>query len=476
MRYGSIVNQGLAAGMVFGLLMNAPNAFASPADVRSAQSKVYVLPIREDIMPPMVYLARRGVKEAMESKADVLVLDVETDGGRVDSMMEIIQIIGNFKGETVTYVNKRAFSAGALMAFATQRIFMAPGSVIGAAAPVMMSPTGGGTEALSDTVEVKTASALSALMRVNAEKYGHNTELVDAMMKKTKELVIDGKVINKKGDLLTLTDTEARMEYGRPPKPLLSLGTVDSLDALLRKLGYSEAKRVDVQATGAERVAIWINALSPILLLIGIVGVYIEFKTPGFGLPGIIGIGAFALYFFGGYIAGLSGMEWVGVFLLGLLLVALELFVFPGTAVPGIAGAALMLIALVMAMVDVYPGMPLLPSFEAVRVPLRGIFLAVAGAALSIVILSRVLPSTPLYGRLVSKSASGVQTVARMEQEQGLRIGQVGVAVSPLRPGGKAQFGDAILDVMSQGEMIGKGQKVRIIGHSGTEAVVEPVG
>src|SRR5881628_1010738 len=110
------------------------------AEISAPAKKVYILPIREDIMPPLVYLVRRGVKEAMEAKADLLVLDMETNGGRVDSMREIIEIINKFKGETITYVNQKAFSAGALMSFATQKIYMAPGSVIGAAAPIMMSP------------------------------------------------------------------------------------------------------------------------------------------------------------------------------------------------------------------------------------------------------------------------------------------------------------------------------------------------
>ena len=93
-------------------------------------------------MPPLVYVVRRGVKEAMEANADALILDMNTDGGRVDVTEEIIQIISKFKGTTVTYVNDRAFSAGAFISVATQKIYMAPQSVIGAAAPIMMSPGG----------------------------------------------------------------------------------------------------------------------------------------------------------------------------------------------------------------------------------------------------------------------------------------------------------------------------------------------
>src|SRR6266516_3395226 len=441
----------------------------------SNQRKAYVLPIRDDIMPPLVFLVRRGVKEAMEAKADLLVLDMDTNGGRVDVTEEIIEILNNFKGQTATFVNRKAFSAGAFISIATQKIFMAPQSVIGAAAPVMLVP-GGPPQDMHETMQAKMNSALRALVRTSAEKNGYNIDVVEAMIDKRKELKIDGKVLNEKGQILTLTNTEAEREYGDPPRSLISSGTVESLDELLKKLGYTKAARVDIQPTGVEQVAMWINIISPLLLIIGIAGIYIEFKTPGFGLPGIVGIAAFALYFFGGYIAGLSGLEWIAVFVVGLALLALELFVFPGTTVLGLIGTALMLVALVMAMVDVYPGMPALPTFKMLELPLRDLFIAFLGGAVAVLVLSRWLPKTSFYGKLVSQAASGVITGARLERQQMSRLGQVGVAISELRPGGKAQFGNEILDVISQGELIDKGQRVKIIGHSGTEAVVEGVG
>src|SRR5947207_15521138 len=112
----------------------------TPAESTNAGKKVFILPIRENIMPPLVYLVRRGVKEAMEAKADLLVLDMQTNGGRVDTTREIISILDQFKGGTVTYVNKDAFSAGAFISVATKNIYMTPGSVICAAAPILHSP------------------------------------------------------------------------------------------------------------------------------------------------------------------------------------------------------------------------------------------------------------------------------------------------------------------------------------------------
>jgi len=437
--------------------------------------KIYILPIRENIMPPLVYVVRRGVKEAMEAKADALILDMNTDGGRVDVTEEIIQIISKFKGPTYTFVNDRAFSAGAFIAVATQKIYMAPQSVIGAAAPIMMSPGGAGTEKMPDTVEAKMTSAVRALVRTQAEKNNHNIEVVEAMIDKTKALTIDGEVLNKEGNILTLTDRQAAKKYGKPPKPLLSSGTVDSLDALLTKLGYAAAQRVEIKPTGTEKLGIWINAVAPILLIIGIVGLYIEFKTPGFGLPGIAGIAAFAIYFLGGYVAGLSAAGWVIIFVLGLILVMVELFLFPGTLIAGLTGSVLILAALVMGMVDVYPGGSPLPTLPQLQLPLRDISVAVLVSFVLALILARLLPSTPLYHQLVSQTASGVHSVAAAEAQQAARVGQTGVALSPLCPGGKARVGEDLLDVITRGEMVEQGRPVRIIGHSGLDAVVEEV-
>jgi len=462
----------LLGGLMFAGLTAAPADVNLPA---ALSGKVYILPIREDIMPPLVYVVRRGVKEAMEANADALILDMNTDGGRVDITEEIISIISKFKGRTITYVNDRAFSAGAFISVATQKIYMAPQSVIGAAAPIMMSPGGSGAEKMPDTVEAKMTSAVRALVRTQAEKNGHNIDVIEAMIDKTKAFEIDGEVLNKEGNILTLTDRQAAKEYGSPARPLLSAGTVESLEALLEKLGYADAKRIAIQPTGAEKLGTWINKISPLLLIIGIIGLYIEFKTPGFGLPGIVGIAAFAIYFLGGYVAGLSGAGWILVFILGLALIALELFVFPGTFIAGLTGAVLILVALVMGMVDVYPGTPSLPSLPQLQLPLRDLSIAMLGSVVIAVVLARFLPKTALFRQLVSQTASGEASVLAQEAQQSARIGKIGVAIAPLCPGGKAQFDDELLDVITRGEMVAKGQRVKIIGHTGPNAIVAAV-
>jgi membrane-bound serine protease (ClpP class) len=242
---------------------------------------------------------------------------------------------------------------------------------------------------------------------------------------------------------------------------------------LITKLGYAHASRTDIEPTGAEKLGTWIETISPILLIIGIIGLYIEFKTPGFGLPGIVGITAFAIYFFGGYVAGLSAPGWIVAFILGLALIAVELFLLPGTFVAGIMGAGLILVALIMATVDVYPGAPTVPAMPDLETPLRNLSFAVLASFVIALILARFLPKTTLFHRLVSQTASGVTADAAQETRQSAQLGRIGTAIAPLCPGGKARFGDELLDVITRGEMVSKGTTVKIIGHSGPVAIVE---
>lgn len=449
----------------------------SPVEPKpSSEGPVYILPIREDIMPPLTYLVRRGVREAVSAEAQCLILDMQTNGGRVDITEEIIELISRFKGRTITYVNDKAYSAGAFISVATQEIYMAPVSVIGAAAPILMAP-GGGAGEMPDTVEVKMTSAISAKIRATAERNGHDPEVVEAMIDKSKELIRDGEVLSERGQILTLTDNEAAKVSKETGKPLLSLGTFDSLDTLLNELNLDQVEIVRIEPTGAEKVATWINQISSILLIIGIVGIYLEFKTPGFGFLGIGGLVAFAIYFLGGYVAGLSGMEWAALFLLGLLMVGLELLVLPGTMVVGLVGAMLMFWALLMGMVDLDPTLPIwqLPSSSMLVEPVKALLIALLGSAIVITLLASLLPQTPLFRGLVSSTTSGEATYRAGESRKQSLMGAEGETISPLAPGGKARFGDTIVDVLSDMGRINSGQQVRVIRFSSNTPVVEAV-
>jgi membrane-bound serine protease (ClpP class) len=254
------------------------------------------------------------------------------------------------------------------------------------------------------------------------------------------------------------------------------------LDDVIAALGYSGASRTEIKPTEMEKLGTWLTAISPMLLILGVIGLYIEFKTPGFGIPGVVGGVAIGLYFLSGYVAGLSGLEWVVLFFIGLSLVIVELFVFPGTIFIGVAGAAMMFVSIVLAFMDAYPNpgpgpsMPTIPNFgDQLQVRFWDLLYSLVGGVVAIWLLSRILPKTPLYDALISQTASGMKTEENLEAQKVSRQGQEGVAHSPLRPGGKAQFGDEIIDVVSQGELVDKGVRVRIIGSRGADALVEVI-
>ena len=208
--------------------------------------------------------------------------------------------------------------------------------------------------------------------------------------------------------------------------------------------------------------------------MIGIIGLYLEFKTPGFGLPGIVGLGAFVLYFLGGYIAGLSSIGWGAVFVVGLLMLIVELLLIPGTLITGLVGAAMMLGAIIMALVDWDPTLPAYaaPNLSQFALPLQSLTLALFGTLLFVMVTGRYLPETSFYRQMVSVTASGMETEDALATAHHRRVGQTGEVLTALRPGGKARFGDETLDVISQGEMIEIGATVKIIDFSGSDAVV----
>ncbi|NCY21547.1 serine protease, partial [bacterium] len=308
---------------------------------------VYVIPVQKEIQKGLVYIVRRGVKDAMENNASALVLDMDTPGGEGEAMKEIMAIIARFQpaGRTFTYVNKEAFSAGAFISAATRNIWMAPGAIIGAASPVTLGQEG------PKELPAKFVSAYAAVIRAAAEQNGHDPAVFDAMVNKQTGLKIDGREIVAKGDVLTLTTKEATQLVGRPPKPLLADGVAESLESLIEKHVQAGAKIVRVEPTGFEEIGRFIVSISPLLLAAAFLFGYIEFKTPGLGIFGVLAAACALVFFFGHYIAGLSGYENLLLLALGVGLIAAELFIFPGTFLPGLIGLGLLLFGILNTMV-----------------------------------------------------------------------------------------------------------------------------
>lgn len=452
--------------------MSAGAAVAAP---KPSGDVVYIIPIHEEIDRALVYVIRRGLNEAARGGAAAIVFDMDTPGGRLDATEHILTLVGGVKVPTYTYVNPNAFSAGAIIAMATDHIYMAPGSRIGAAAPILISPTGGGPEKMPEKVEEKIVSATASMIRSVAERKGHDPKLAEGMVRSEGEYKIGDEVIKKDKQLLTLTSKEAekKVKRGEKEENLLSEGTVDSLDALLSTIGHANSERRVFQITPAERLARWIEAFSFIFLLGGILGIYIEFKTPGFGLPGILGGILLAIWFWGHHVAGLAGMGEILLFILGVILLVVEIFVLPGFGIIGIAGALCMVAALFMAMVERFPGGPALPPVADLEAAAINLIVALLCVVFLGYLLSKFLPKTPLYGYLVlgteEKADKGFES-AKSEPDL---VGRRGVLVTDLRPAGVAVIGDRRIDVVSRGEYVAKGSAVVVAEVHGNRIVVD---
>lgn len=446
------------------------------ADSAANTNLVYVIPIESMIERGLVYVVRRGVAEAQRDGAAAIIFDMNTPGGRVDAAEEIINIIAAVPVKTCTYVNPNAISAGAIIAFATDEIYMAPGSRIGDAMPLMMSPVGTPQE-IPGKIEEKAASYVSSLIRSAAQRKGHDAKLAEAMVRPDIGYAIGDKVICPTNRLLTLTNIEAEQVVERDGKkvPLLSKGTAENRKALLERLGLAGAAVRELRISPAETIARYIEMFSALLLIGGLLGLYIEFKTPGFGLPGILGILLLAIWFWGHHVAGLAGMGEVLLFLLGVGLLLVEIFVIPGFGFIGVVGISMIFLSLLLGMVEHYPGMkyPSMGNVQGAVVSL-GISLLVTFAGG--VVLARFLPKMPLLHRLVLGSDVSAGQGYQMTGPTATLVGLRGVADTRLRPGGIGVFGERRIDVVTGGEYLEKGAAIRIVESHGSRTVVEEIG
>jgi Membrane-bound serine protease (ClpP class) len=295
-------------------------------------------------------------------------------------------------------------------------------------------------------MRMKIVSYLKARVRSMSEGKGYRGDVISAMIDPDHELKIGETVIKGKGELLSLTASEAAKMYGEPPQALLSAGTAKSLEDLIaQRFGEAQPAVTRLETTWSEEAAAWLNAITPVLLGLGMLALFIEFKTPGFGIFGIVGIACLAIVFLGNYVAGLSGHEPMLVFGLGLLLVAVELFFVPGVFVIALSGLALMLGALVWSMMDSWPkeAVPVAWSSELLVTPLANLSLGILIAVGLGVALAKFLPRSVFLDRLVLGTAIGGTTT--MEEASAGEvvdelIGARGVAVSALRPGGEVEI------------------------------------
>ena len=437
--------------------------------------KFYVIPVEGPIDKPTLFAVRNGVKEAIERGFDVVALDMDTPGGRLDVTLDIMAILDRFPGKTLTYINDEAISAGAIISSVTNEIYYAPKAIIGAAEPV----SGQGQD-IPESMKRKLMSYLNAKLEAYTEQYRYRSEVIRAMMDPDYELKIGGEVIKEKGALLSLTANGAMKAYGDPPQPLMGNGIAESLDKLLASLALGKASEVTrFEATWSLELAKFLVMLAPVLISIGVISVYIEFQTPGFGVFGITGVICFLIAIFGHNVAGLSGSEPLLLFLLGVLFLALELFLAPGTLVMAILGALLMVGSLIWSMTDIWPENT--PDFEwtleMFALPLQNLILGGLMGVAVIVLIGRFLPKSVFWNRLVLSDAITGSSGPVLAQESGPRsiIGSVGLALTDLMPTGQVSVEGKCLEASVPVGSVRKGSKVRVVSRASFGYVVEEV-
>ncbi len=469
---------------VEGATQSGDGLFSRRDDVSYA-GKILVLPIRQEdlMMPARFEFMERAIKKAALDKASALIIDMNTPGGAAWNTAELMmKSLADTPYPTITFVNPNAVSAGSLIAIATDTIYMYPASNIGSA--LVVSGTG---MDIGENMQQKVDQMMISTARNVAELKGHNPDVAEAFVNKEKEVVIEGVTVSEAGTVLNLNANEAtEILDGRP---VLAKGIARSIEEIIEREGLV-GERLDLEPLGMEAFAQWVQRFSLLLIVLGIAGAYTELQAPGFGVPGVISLLSFGLFFFGNYAAGnLAGYELAVLLVIGLLLIGVEIFILPGTVIPGVVGAVLVLSSIGMAMVDrvdfeyTWKGLPGAETWGAVLGgAVTTVSIGLIGAVALILLAMRFLPESKAGSWMILKEAiaggasipseDGTPSSAGSAATPKSYVGLTGEAATDLRPAGKGRFGDRHLDIISDGEFIDKGTPLKIVKHEGSRIVV----
>lgn len=401
---------------------------------------VWEIQFRGEVSPSQSVWLEKAYEEARENGAEAVYLVLDTLGGRVDSALEMSKTISSM--ETLVLVDGSAISAGALLAFSGSEMYMVGGSTIGGAEPQL-----GGERA-----DEKTVSVWSAELAAQAQKNGRDPQIARAMADET--IAIEGLV--ESGKLLTLTAEEA-----------LNTGMTDGV--YKSEQDFRQEKNLNIIGSTGKTTINYVTdfltsaAISTLLLTIGIAGLLIEFFTPGFGIPGAIGLGALSLYFGGGILSGASGWETVLLFIVGLVLLILEVFVIPGFGVTGILGMLAMFGSIFLATPD--------PASA-----IQSLVIALIGSIVLVAVVLRFTPGRRVFKRLVLET-SETRANGYVAAKPGLHhlIGKTGTAKTVLRPSGTAEIENQFIDVVTSGEYVEEGTRIQVMDVEGMRVIVREV-
>ncbi len=481
-------------------------------------TRAFVIPVEGPITDTTAEAIERKVLRCKAGGAELVIFRLDTPGGSGEAMDRIVQLIlEELSGiRTVAFVAPKALSAGAIISLACNEIVMRRTGVIGDAMPIMIGPEG--LVEIPPKERGKFESAARGQVRVLAGRNGYDLAVCEAMVTITHELwlirhagtgelrIVEAsewrhrvtgappstapaaaapsedsswqylRTLDGPDELVTLTAEEATFVG-------LAAAVADSLEALGERYGLAGPADI-LEDNWSERLVTFLTspAVVAVLFFVGLLCVYVEIHTPGFGVPGTVAILCFAVLFGSRYLVGMAAWWEIALFVLGLVLLGVELFVTPGFGVVGITGILCCIVALLAMFVPNDPLSLPIPSTKldwsilAKGVLALGVAFVAAGMVMPL--LARVLPRVPVAGRLVlvPPVSSVVPPVGESSPLRTIQPGQRGVVTSTCRPAGMARFADVLVDVVAEGAFIEAGTTVVVLKNEGNRLVVAPVG
>lgn len=420
------------------------------------KTKVFTFKIDSDIDPRMTRRVSESLKEAEKAEAKLIIIEMDTYGGMVTDADEIRTLLLESNIPVYSFINKDAASAGALISIACDSIYMAPGASIGAATVV----NGADGAAAPD----KYQSYMRSMMRSTAEAKGRDPKIAEAMV--DEKIEIEG--VTEAGSVITFSVSEA-IKFG------FCEGEFGSVNEILKAQGLEEAEILAYEETTTDHIiAFFLNpAVSGILILIIIGGIYFELQTPGVGFPILAAIVATLLYFVPYYLNGLAENWEVLIFFIGIILLAVELFVIPGFGIFGVLGIVCILTGLVLGM---------LPNqdFNFDFVPARQLFTAlltvILAAIASVGLVFWLTPKVNQWGAFRAITLATTQNRTEGYTSSFYTndlMGKTGIVHSRLRPSGRVEIDGEIYDAYSRGEFLDQGEKIQVISTEGTSLKVK---
>lgn len=418
-------------------------------------SKIYVIKKLEFQEINRWYAAhiKKAINKAEEENASLIILELDTPGGLLSSALAIKNYIIESDVPVAVYINKNALSAGALISLSCEAIYMSDGSIIGAATPVYMK---------GDEIEKageKEISAMRAAMRSSAERTKKNVKAAEAMVDETI-------VLSKERDGIDLDDkTLLTLSVEEALKINIADDKANSINEIIKLRNISEeASIINIEEEKYDYILRFL--INPMilsaLLSIGIIGVYIELKTPGFGIGGVISIIAFSIFFFAQIFVGESGFLSPAVFLLGLVLLAIEIFVIPGFGITGILG-----------IVGIAAGIFMSFGISNISQATFVVFISLIADIILIIILARFIFKSGIFQNKIAldTDTAGYHSSVSYDDLLGLE----GITDTFFRPSGNIIINDKKYDAITEGEFINKGAKIKVILVEGNKIVIKEI-